>query len=384
MKRIILPLLGLMPLLWSCQNGTNSNQNNADSSAAASKGAKALTVKPWGNYDNKQVSQYVLDNGNGSVVTLSNYGATITGWTFPDKDGKESQIIIGSDSLSFYLNHPPYFGATIGRFGNRIAKGKFSLEGKQYTLAVNNGANHLHGGIVGWDKVIWDVTIPDSTKPAIDFHYVSKDGEEGYPGTVDVTVHYVLTADNELKITYDATTDKPTIINMTNHAYFNLSGNLENTILGETFQINADKYTPVSNLIPTGQLLPVKGTAFDFTTAHTIGENIAKADSCYDHNFVLNTGGDISKVAATLSDSKTGRVLSVYTTQPGIQFYTSCYLDGTLIAHDNQKAVKFAGATLETQHFPDSPNQPSFPSVELKPGEKYHHETVYKIAVQKS
>ncbi|WP_447642006.1 MULTISPECIES: aldose epimerase family protein [Chitinophagaceae] len=383
MKKIIIPVFALMPLLWSCQNGMNNNNNSLDSSMAVSKDAKPITVKEWGHYNGKAVFQYVLDNGKGSVVTLSNYGATITGWTFPDKDGKESQIIIGSDSLSFYLKHPPYFGATIGRFGNRIAKGKFKLEGKEYTLATNDGPNHLHGGNVGWDKVVWDATIPDSTKPAIDFHYVSKDGEEGYPGTVDVTVHYALTGDNELKITYDATTDKPTIVNMTNHAYFNLSGNLENTILGETFQINADQYTPVNNLIPTGQLASVKGTAFDFTSPHTIGERIAQTDSCYDHNFVLNTGGDINKVAATLSDSKSGRVLSVYTTQPGIQFYTSCYLDGTLIAHDNQKAVKFAAATLETQHFPDSPNQSSFPSVELKPGEKYHQETIYKIRVQK-
>jgi len=378
MKKIILPLLALMPLLWSCQNGTNNNQGSV-----ASKDVKPLTVKDWGTFDNKKVFQYVLENGKGSVVTLSNYGATITGWTFPDKAGNESQILIGFDSLADYLKHPPYFGATIGRFGNRIAKGKFSLEGKEYSLATNDGPNHLHGGNAGFDKVVWDAIIPDSSKSAIDFHYVSKDGEEGYPGNLDVTVHYVLTDDNELKITYDATTDKPTIINMTNHAYFNLSGNLENTILDEKFQINADQYTPVSNLIPTGKLAPVKGTAFDFTTPHTIGERIAQTDSCYDHNFVLNTGGDISKVAATLSDDKTGRVLSAYTTQPGIQFYTSCYLDGSLIAHNGQKAVKFAAATLETQHFPDSPNQPSFPSVELKPGEKYHQETVYKIALEK-
>ena len=383
MKQIILPFLALVPLLWSCNNGANNNRNSADSISAASQDLKPLTIKSWGTYDGKPVFQYVLNNGKGSVVTLSNYGATVTGWSFPGKDGKLGQIIIGLDSLSGYLKHPPYFGATIGRFGNRIAKGKFSLEGKSYALATNDGANHLHGGNKGFDKVVWSVTIPDSTKPAVDFHYLSKDGEEGYPGNMDVTVHYVLTQDNALKITYDATTDKPTIVNMTNHCYFNLSGNLENTVLGETFQVNADRYTPVRNLIPTGQLQPVKGTPFDFTTPHAIGERIAQADSCYDHNFVLNTGGDIHKVAATLSDDRTGRVLRVYTTQPGIQFYTSSYLDGTILAHDNQKAVKYAGATLETQHFPDSPNQPSFPSVELKPGEKYHQETVYTIALEK-
>lgn len=382
MKKIFLPLIALMPLLWSCQNGNENSQSSKDSTSISSS-EKAISTTPWGNYDNQQIYQYTLNNGKGSIVTLSNFGATITGWTFPDKEGKEDQILVGFDSLSTYLEHPPYFGATIGRFGNRINKGKFSLEGKNYSLATNDGPNHLHGGNKGFDKVVWEVKIPDSTKPAIDFHYVSKDGEEGYPGNLDVTVHYVLTENNELKITYDATTDKPTIINMTNHAYFNLSGNLENTVLGETFQINADKYTPVKDLIPTGELLTVKGTPFDFTSPHLIGERIAKVDSCYDHNFVLNTGGDISKIAATISDPKTGYVLNVYTTQPGIQFYTSSYLDGKFVGHNNQKAVKFAGATLETQHFPDSPNQPRFPSVELKPGEKYHEETIYQIGVKK-
>ncbi|MFT4203734.1 MAG: aldose epimerase family protein [Chitinophagaceae bacterium] len=382
MKRIILPLLALIPLLWSCQNGT-SNGQDSDSTSVVSSESKPLTIKSWGDYNSKPVHQYVLDNGKGAVVTLSDYGATITGWTFPDKEGKSSQILIGSDSLSFYLQHPPYFGATIGRFGNRIAKGKFSLEGKEYTLATNDGPNHLHGGNIGWDKVVWDAVVPDSTKPAVDFHYISKDGEEGYPGTVDVTVHYVLTDDNALKITYDATTDAPTIINMTNHAYFNLSGNLENTVLDEKLQLSADKYTPVANLIPTGEQLSVKGTPFDFTTAHTIGEMIAKTDSCYDHNFVLNTNRDISKVAAVLSDEKSGRELSMYTTNIGVQVYTSCYLKGEYTAHDNQKTVKFAAVTLETQHFPDAPNQPKFESVELKPGEKYHQETIYKIAVKK-
>ncbi|PZP42241.1 MAG: galactose-1-epimerase [Pseudopedobacter saltans] len=381
MKKSVLPLLGFICLIASCKNDPKGEKSANDSSIVTN--TQSLKINDWGTYDNKPVFEYVLTNGKGSVVTLSNYGATVTGWTFPDKEGNNSQIVIGFDSLSGYLQHPPYFGATIGRFGNRIAKGKFKLEGKEYTVATNDGANHLHGGKIGFDKVIWEAIIPDSTKPAIDFHYVSKDGEEGYPGNLDVTVHYVLTDDNELKITYDATTDKPTIINMTNHSYFNLSGNLENTVLGETLQINADKYTPVSNLIPTGQLLSVKGTPYDFTTPHTIGEMIAKTDSCYDHNFVLNTNGDISKPAAVLSDAKTGRELTLYTTNIGVQVYTSCYLKGEYTAHNNQKTVKFAAVTLETQHYPDAPNQPTFPSVELKPGEKYHQETIYKIALKK-
>lgn len=380
MKRKALPLVGLVIFFASCQNEEKSSKKSTDSTINNS---QSLVIKDWGIYKDKPVFEYVLSNGKGSVVTLSNYGATITGWTFPDKEGNNSQIVIGFDSLSGYLQHPPYFGATIGRFGNRIANGKFKLEGKDYTVATNDGANHLHGGNIGFDKVVWDVSISDSTKLAIDFHYIAKDGEEGYPGNLDVTVHYVLTEENELKITYDATTDKPTIINMTNHSYFNLSGNIENTVLGEILQIDADKYTPVSNLIPTGQLLPVKGTPYDFTKAHTIGEMIAKTDSCYDHNFVLNTNGDISKPAAVLSDAKTGRELTLYTTNIGVQVYTSCYLKGEFTAHNNQKTVKFAAVTLETQHFPDAPNQPNFPSVELKPGEKYHQETIYKIALKK-
>lgn len=381
MKLNVLPVLGATIALFSCHNGENAKNDTKDS-LHSSKEDKALTIKDWGNYDQKPIFEYILKNGKGSTVTLSNYGATITGWTFPDKEGKVDQIVIGFDSLSGYLQHPPYFGATIGRFGNRIAKGKFKLEGKDYTLATNDGPNHLHGGKVGFDKVVWEVSIPDSSKPAVDFHYVAKDGEEGYPGNLDVTVHYALTDDNELHITYDATTDKPTIINMTNHSYFNLSGNLENTILGEKLQLNADQYTPVANLIPTGQILTVKGTPYDFTTPHTIGEMIAKTDSCYDHNFVLNTKGDISKPAAILSDPKSGRELTMYTTNIGVQVYTSCYLTGQYIAHNNQKTIKFAAVTLETQHYPDSPNQPNFPSVELKPGEKYHQETIYKMAVK--
>lgn len=371
MNTKLLATLGLVATMLAC----NPPSQNSD--------VKPITIQKWGTYENQPIYQYVLKNENGSTVTLSNYGATITGWTFPDKKGDTSQIVIGFDSLSTYLAHPPYFGATIGRFGNRIAKGKFTLEGKQYSVATNDGPNHLHGGIVGFDKRVWTAMIPDSSQSAIDFHYISKDGEEGYPGNLDVTVHYRLTKDNELRITYDATTDKPTIINMTNHSYFNLSGNLKNTVLNEFFQIDADKYTPVANLIPTGQLASVEGTPYDFRKTTKIGSVIDKTGGCFDHNFVLNTGGSMSRPAGALSDTSTGRTLTVFTTQPGIQFYVSCYLKGEYMAHGNQPTIQYAGATLETQHFPDSPNQPNFPSVELKPGDKYHEETIYKIELNK-
>ncbi|HEU0227007.1 MAG TPA: aldose epimerase family protein [Arachidicoccus soli] len=341
----------------------------------------AVQVKKWGSYEGQPVYLYELNNGNGSKICISNYGGTITSWLFPDKQGDTSQVIIGFDSLSGYLAHPPYFGALIGRYANRIAKGKFTLDGKQYQLATNDGANHLHGGNIGFDKVLWNVGIPDSTKPELVLNYISKDGEEGYPGELSVTVHYILDKENALKITYDATTTKATPINLTNHAYFNLSGDLSKTILGDILMINADSYTPVIAQIPTGKIVSVKGTPFDFTTATTVGARIGQVPGGYDHNFVLNTNGDIHKVAASVSDTSTGRFLEVYTTEPGIQFYSGNFLDGTLTAR-GKKINKYAGLTLETQHFPDSPNQKNFPNTILRPGEKFHQEAIYKLSIK--
>lgn len=341
----------------------------------------AVQVKKWGSYEGQPVYLYELNNGNGSKICISNYGGTITSWLFPDKHGDTSQVIIGFDSLSGYLAHPPYFGALIGRYANRIAKGKFTLDGKQYQLATNDGANHLHGGNIGFDKVLWNVAIPDSTKPELVLNYISKDGEEGYPGELSVTVHYILDKENALKITYDATTTKATPINLTNHAYFNLSGDLSKTILGDILMINADSYTPVIAQIPTGKIVSVKGTPFDFTTATTVGARIGQVPGGYDHNFVLNTNGDIHKVAASVSDTSTGRFLEVYTTEPGIQFYSGNFLDGTLTAR-GKKINKYAGLTLETQHFPDSPNQKNFPNTILRPGEKFHQEAIYKLSIK--
>lgn len=372
MKKSLIGTLALGSLLLSCSTPEKKE----------SQGKNSVSRTSWGTYQDRPVVQYHLTNHKGSEVTISNYGGTITGWTFPDKNGDTSEIVIGFDSLSTYLEHPPFFGALIGRFGNRIAKGKFTLDGKAYTLASNDGPNHLHGGNIGFDKVLWDVKVADSAKPELELHYLSQDGEEGYPGALDVTVHYLLTDDNGLKIIYDATTTKPTPVNLTNHTYFNLSGNLSNTVLNHSLQINADRYTPVKGLIPTGELPLVKNTPFDFTAPFVIGARIAQVPGGYDHNFVLSTGGDINKRACEVKDSISGRVLEVYTTQPGLQFYSGNFLDGTFTAHNGQKVVKYAGMCLETQHFPDSPNQPSFPNTILHPGEKYHQETIYKISLK--
>ncbi|MGH2563134.1 MAG: aldose epimerase family protein, partial [Ginsengibacter sp.] len=288
--------------------------------------------------------------------------------------------IIGFDSLQPYLQQPPYFGALIGRYGNRIGDAKFNLNGIEYKLAANNGKNHLHGGLKGFDKVVWDATIPSDSVPSLTLKYISRDGEEGYPGNLNVTVQYTLTNDDGLKIEYNAETDKATPVNLTNHSYFNLSGDVSNSILGETLMIDADHYTPVdSTLIPTGEIKPVKGTAFDFTLPKKIGRDMDSVKGGYDHNWVLNRKDSSLQKVAELSDSISGRLLEVYTTQPGLQFYTGNFLDGTFINRGNKPINLHSALCLETQHFPDSPNKPNFPSTILKPGEKYHEVTVYKV-----
>lgn len=342
-----------------------------------------MTVSAWGTYEGVPVLNYHLDNGHGTQISISNYGGTINSWRFPEKDGDTSQIIVGFDSLSTYLNQPPYFGALIGRYANRIAKGHFKLEGKDYQLAVNDGANHLHGGIKGFDKVLWAVEVPDSNQTELILRYTAKDGEEGYPGNLSVTVHYRLTENNALKITYDASTDKATPINLTNHSYFNLSGDLNKTILDEVLTINAANYSPVADQIPKGQPESLEGTPFDFRIATAIGTRIKKVEGGYDHNYALDTKGNINLAAASLYDSTTGRELEVYTTQPGLQFYSGNFLDGSFVAHGGQKVIQYAGLCLETQHYPNSPNEPAFPNTILKPGEKFHEETIYKLSLKK-
>jgi aldose 1-epimerase len=290
---------------------------------------------------------------------------------------------VGFDSLNQYLQKPPYFGALIGRYGNRIANAKFTLDGTTYHLAANDGKNTLHGGLKGFDKVVWDATIPNDSVPSLTLKYLSKDGEEGFPGNLNVTVNYTLTNDNELKIEYNAVTDKPTPVNLTNHTYFNLSGDVNNTILDESLMIDADKYTPVdSTLIPTGKITAVKGTPYDFTSSKKIGQDIGQVKGGYDFNWVLNRKDSSLQKVAVLTDSISGRSLEVYTTQPGLQFYTGNFLDGKFINRDGKPIKQHAALCLETQHFPDSPNEPGFPSTILRPGEKYHSVTVYKVVVK--
>ncbi len=345
-----------------------------------------VTTKDWGETDGKKVQLFTLTNKNGVTVGITNYGGIVTSWVTPDKNGNRSSVVVGMESLDEYLKKPPYFGAVIGRYGNRIGDAKFKLDGKTYTLAANNGKNNLHGGNKGFDKVVWDATPAADSTPSLTLNYLSKDGEEGFPGNLKVTVVYTLTDADELNIEYTAETDKATPVNLTNHSYFNLTGSTENTILNHTLQMAADHFTPVdATLIPTGEIKAVKGTVFDFTTPHVIGARIdsvpGAAPGGYDHNWVLNRTDSSLQLVATLTDTTSGRKLEVYTTEPGIQFYSGNFLDGTFSSGGKQ--VKFRTALcLETQHFPDSPNKPKFPSTILKPGEKYHTVTKYKVSLQ--
>ncbi len=335
----------------------------------------------------KRVDIYTLGNKNGLEIRIMNYGGAIVSAKIPDKNGNFTDVVLGYDSLKGYLENNPYFGAIVGRYANRIAKGKFTLKGKVYTLALNNGPNHLHGGIKGFDKRVWDA-VPEKIKNdvALKLHYFSKDGEEGYPGDLNVFVTYTLTNTNELRVDYSATTDKPTIVNLTNHTYWNLAG--KGDILNHEMMINADKFTPVdSTLIPTGEIKNVGGTPFDFRQSRPIGDQINEDDpqlvyahGGYDQNWVLNkkVSGSLT-LAARVTDPVSGRVLEVWTTEPGLQFYSGNFLDGSITGKNGQVYRKHDAFVLEAQHFPDSPNHPNFPSVVLNPGEKYTQTTIYKF-----
>ena len=313
---------------------------------------------------------YTLTNKNDVQVSITNYGGAVTSIKVPDRSGDFGDVVLGYDTLEEYMRNPRYLGALIGRYANRIARGQFSLNGVEYQLAQNNGENHLHGGVKGFDKRIWKVR---ETPSDLHLEYFSADGEENYPGNLSVSVDYSLNGENEIRIDYRATTDKDTIINLTNHSYFNLAGTGD--ILGHELLLHAGNFTPVSEeLIPTGELRSVDGTQMDFRTARVI------ANGGYDHNFVLHDWqhGSIRSVAR-LREPKSGRVMEVFTTQPGIQFYSGNFLDGSLIGKGGVRYQKYAGLCLETQHFPDSPNQPNFPSTVLRAGETFNETTIYKF-----
>lgn len=335
---------------------------------------------------------YTLKNANGVEVRAINYGGIILSLRVPDREGRFEDVVLGFDSLQDYLENPPYFGAIIGRYGNRIAHGRFTLDRQSYTLARNNGPNHLHGGLKGFDKVEWDAApFENEEGSGLIFSYTSPDGEEGYPGTLAVRVTYTLTDENELIFDYLATTDRATPVNLTQHSYFNLSGG-ERDILDHVVMLNADHFTPVdSTLIPTGEIRSVAGTPFDFRTPTPIGARIEQDDpqlghaTGYDHNFVLNrNGAQAPTLAARVYEPTSGRMLEVYTTEPGLQFYSGNFLDGTLQGNNGIAYERRYGLAMETQHFPDSPNQPSFPSTILRPGEEYRSRTIYRFSVEDS
>ena len=332
--------------------------------------------------DGEQVDLYTLTNTSGIRARITNFGAILVSLEVPDRDGNLADITLGFDKLDGYLTGHPYFGAIVGRYANRIGKAEFKLDGKVYKLAANDNGNHLHGGIKGFDKQVWrleDIGV-NADGAMVKLSYISQDGEEGYPGNLACSVIYTLTKDDKLKISYEAETDKKTVVNLTNHSYFNLAGQGNGDILGHVLTINADKYTVVDEgLIPTGENRPVKGTPMDFTTPMTIGSRIGQVEGGYDHNYVLNSGGGTLALAVTVYEPKSGRVMEIQTDQPGVQFYTGNFLDGSITGKAGKVYKKHYGFCLETQHFPDSPNKPDFPSVVLQPGQKYATTTVYKF-----
>jgi len=350
-----------------------------------------MTTSVFGKLpDNREVLQYTLTNRAGLSMQVINYGATITSLRVPDRTGKMADVVLGYDSLKGYVDGTNYFGAIVGRYGNRIGKGKFQVDGKQYQVTINDGENHLHGGKIGFNKVLWQAKVSsDSAEPALELQYVSKDGEEGYPGTVTLKVTYALTDKNELRINYEGTTDQPTILNPTQHSYFNLSGSFANTILDHVMTIEADRFTPVDKgLITTGQLAEVANTPLDFRMPAAIGARINEPyeqmafGKGYDHNWVLRgTAGQVRK-AVELYEPKSGRLMTVYTDQPGMQFYSGNFLDGTARGKDSVAYQQRTGLCLEAQAYPDTPNKPQFPSVTLRPGQVYRQTTIYQFSTK--
>ena len=362
---------------------TNSTGDPAGSATVITRNAFGKTR------DGQAVDIFTLRNSKGAEVRILNYGGIVVSFTVPDKHGKMGDVVLGYDNLESYLKQSPYFGCLVGRYGNRIAHGKFTLDGTAYTLATNNYPNAIHGGLKGFDKAVWQAKIvAHGSEPSLELHYVSKDGEEGYPGNLDVTAAYTLTDDNGLKLEYTATTDKDTVVNLTQHSYFNLAG--RGDVLNHVVMIDADKFTPVDKtLIPTGELRPVQGTPFDFRKPMAIGARINQDDEQlkfgkgYDHNWVLNKKPGELKLAARVHEPTTGRVLEVLTTEPGLQFYTGNFLDGKITGKGGWIYQARNAFCMEPQHFPDSPNHPEFPSVVLKPGETYKNTIIYRLSVSR-
>ncbi|UWX55728.1 galactose mutarotase [Maribacter litopenaei] len=371
----------------NCKGKTEKNMNQESMEEPVK--SVSISKSEYGTTkDGKKVDQFILKNDGGIEVDIITYGGRITSLRTPDKGGNLKNITLGFDNLELYEGENPFFGALVGRYGNRIAKGKFSIGEEQYTLAQNNGENSLHGGLQGFDKKVWSAeTSENENSVSLILTYLSEDMEEGFPGNLNTKVTYTLSDDNSLEVRYEATTDKATVVNLTQHAYFNLSGDFSTSILDHIVEIEADTYLPVDGgLIPNGELRSVKGTPFDFREAKPVGQDISTENEQlqlgggYDHCWVLN-GEGFRKIASAYHPG-TGRYLEVFSDEPGVQFYTGNFLDGTLPAPNNGTYGKRSGLCLETQHYPDSPNQPDFPSVVLNPGEKYETRTTFKLSTK--
>lgn len=376
MKRAKLLTLIMVAVIISLSSCNQSAKNKA-----------MIKKETYGTFKGKEVFLFTLTNKNGNVLKLTSFGARVTWIEVPDRTGKKENVTFGFDTFDGMIKGDPYFGSIVGRFANRVAKGKFSLDGTEYSLALNNGPNSLHGGPAGFHSVVWDGEIVEKSEfPSVRFTYKSPDMDEGYPGNMDVEVLYTWNDKNEIVMDYKCSTDKKTVLNITNHAYFNLHGAGTGNILDHEMTIRASAFVPVdSTLIPTGELRPVTGTPFDFTTAHTVGERIGESyeqltfGKGYDHTFVLDNKEEVD---ATVYEPVSGRVLEFITDQPGVQFYCGNFLDGTLIGHGGKPYIYRSGLCLESGHYPDSPNQPAFPTTVLNPGETFKSTTIYRFSVK--
>jgi aldose 1-epimerase len=374
----------MMAFLMAWSPEFRSSRPGREAQAAANEGAHVEKAVFGQTTDGTAIESYTIYNSQGASAKLITYGATVAELHVPDKNGKMGDVVLGFDHLEGYLGQHPHFGGAIGRYGNRIAKGKFTLDGKEYQLAINNPPNSLHGGPTGFDRRVWKAQpVEVKEGAAVRFSYLSKDGEENFPGNLTVSVTYTLTNTNEFKLEYSAETDKDTIVNLTNHSYFNLAGSGD--VLKHVLYLNADKYTPVdSSLIPKGEIASVENTPLDFRKPTAIGAHIGEIKDIggYDHNYVLNGAAGKLRIAARVTEPTSGRQMEVWTTEPGVQFYSAIGLNGSITGKGGIAYPKYGALCLETQHYPDSPNHPNFPSTVLKPGTKFHSETIYKFSAK--